>query len=29
MKKGTPLPAYVRKSWKTWDNLEQSLLDAY
>lgn len=29
MKKGAPLPNFVRKSWKTWENLEQSLLDAY
>ncbi len=26
MRKGEPLPPYVRASWKTWDRLEQSLL---
>lgn len=29
MKRGHPLPGYVRKSWKTWDRIEQSLLDGY
>ena len=29
MKTGAPLPSYVRKSWRTWENLEQSLLDAF
>ena len=29
MKLGKALPAYVRKSWKTWLHLEQSLLDSY
>lgn len=29
MKRGEPLPAYVRKSWKTWLNLEQSLIDSF
>ena len=29
MKKGRPLPPYARKSWKTWLNLEQSLLDRF
>jgi ribonuclease HII len=27
MKKGEPLPDYVRKSWKTWLRLEQTLLN--
>ena len=26
MRKGEPLPEYVRKSWKTWKKLEQGLL---
>ncbi len=26
MRKGEPLPEFVRKSWKTWGRLEQSLL---
>jgi ribonuclease HII len=26
MKKGEPLPGYVRQSWKTWDRMRQSLL---
>jgi ribonuclease HII len=29
MKRGEPLPSYVRRSWKTWLNLEQSLLDNF
>jgi len=29
MKRGKPLPSYVRRSWKTWPRLEQTLLDAY
>ena len=29
MKRGEPLPGYVRRSWKTWLNLEQTLIDAY
>jgi ribonuclease HII len=29
MKKGEPLPGYVRKSWKTWFRLEQTLLSAF
>lgn len=29
MKKGEPLPDYVRKSWRTWMNLEQTLIDAF
>jgi len=29
MRKGEPLPEYVRKSWKTWDRLRQSLLTSY
>jgi len=29
MKRGEPLPNYVRKSWKTWPHLEQMLLDAF
>ena len=28
MRRGEPLPGYVRKSWKTWGNLGRSLLDA-
>ena len=27
MKRGRPLPPYVRKSWKTWGNIEQTLID--
>ena len=29
MKLGETLPGYVRKSWKTWLSLEQTLLDAF
>ncbi len=29
MAKGEPLPDFVRKSWKTWVNLEQSLIDSF
>ena len=29
MKMGETLPSYVRKSWKTWVALEQTLLDAF
>ncbi len=29
MHRGDPLPGYVRKSWKTWLRLEQSLIDSY
>jgi ribonuclease HII len=29
MKRGEPLPQYVRKSWKTWPVIEQTLLDAF
>jgi ribonuclease HII len=29
MRVGQPLPSYVRKSWKTWLHLEQTLLDAF
>jgi len=29
MKKGELLPAYVRKSWKTWHNIEQTLIDSF
>ena len=29
LKTGDALPPYVRKSWKTWLNLRQSLLDAF
>jgi len=29
MKRGEPLPDYVRKSWKTWLNLKQTLIDAF
>jgi len=27
--RGEPLPPYVRKSWKTWLNLEQTLIDSF
>ena len=29
IRRGEPLPAYVRKSWKTWRNIEQSILDNF
>lgn len=29
MKRGDPLPPCVRKSWKTWVNIEQTLIGAY
>jgi len=29
MGRGEPLPGYVRKSWKTWLNLEQTLIDSF
>ncbi len=29
MGRGEPLPGYVRKSWKTWLNLEQTLMDSF
>ena len=29
MKRGDALPSYVRKSWKTWLRIEQTLLDAF
>ena len=29
MGRGEPLPGYVRKSWKTWLNLEQTLIDCF
>jgi ribonuclease HII len=29
LRRGEPLPVYVRKSWKTWLNLEQSLIDSF
>jgi ribonuclease HII len=29
LRRGDPLPDYVRKSWKTWANIEQSLADAF
>jgi len=29
VKRGDPLPDYVRKSWKTWANIEQRLLTSY
>jgi len=29
MRKGEPLPDYVRKSWKTWDRFRQSILDSF
>ena len=29
MKRGEPLPGYVRRSWKTWLNLEQTLINAF
>ncbi len=29
MKKGEPFPDYVRRSWKTWGRIEQTLLDRF
>lgn len=29
MGRGEPLPGYVRKSWKTWSNLEQTLIESF
>jgi len=29
MGRGEPLPSYVRKSWRTWLNLEQTLMDSF
>ena len=29
MGRGEPLPGFVRKSWKTWLNLEQTLIDSF
>jgi len=29
LRSGEPLPDYVRKSWKTWLNLEQSFIDGH
>jgi ribonuclease HII len=29
IKRGEPLPDYVRKSWKTWLNIEQTLLTSF
>jgi ribonuclease HII len=29
MMRGEPLPAFVRKSWKTWTNIHQSLLTSF
>ncbi len=29
MRRGEPLPGYVRKSWKTWLNIEQSSLTSF
>lgn len=29
MKRGEPLPEYVRKSWKTWPAIEQTLIDSF
>jgi ribonuclease HII len=29
MKRGEPLPDFVRKSWKTWYNIQQSLLTSF
>jgi ribonuclease HII len=29
LRRGDPLPDYVRKSWKTWANIEQTLIDAF
>lgn len=29
MKKGDSLPSYVRQSWKTWERIEQTLLDSF
>ena len=29
LKRGEPLPPYVRKSWKTWERIEQTLLGTF
>jgi ribonuclease HII len=29
IKRGEPLPSYVRKSWKTWLNIEQTLISSF
>ena len=29
LRRGDPLPACVRRSWKTWVNIEQTLMDAF
>lgn len=29
MRRGEALPSYVRKSWKTWQRIEQTLLDSF
>jgi ribonuclease HII len=29
IRRGEPLPGWVRRSWKTWRNIEQSVLDAF
>ena len=29
MKRGEPLPDFVRKSWKTWHNIQQTLLTSF
>jgi ribonuclease HII len=29
MRRGEPLPGYVRKSWKTWFNIEQTLISSF
>ncbi len=29
MKRGEPLPGYVRRSWKTWRNIEQGLITSF
>ncbi len=29
MKRGEPLPSFVRKSWKTWLNIEQTLISSF
>lgn len=29
MRRGEPFPDYVRRSWKTWERIEQTLLDSF
>jgi ribonuclease HII len=29
MRRGEPLPSYVRRSWKTWFNIEQTLITSF